>query len=366
MTHRLAAVLAGLLLPLTALAQPSTIVVTGSVLDADTGRPLEGAHVFIASSLIGTATNALGDFSLPNVPEGAHRIYVSMVGYAPASRDSLFRVAQPYDIAVHLERKVIEMEEVVVNARQARRWQRQLIKFRRLFVGQTPNSAQTTITNPEVLSFTSKWGNLTATASSPLILENRALGYRVQYFLKEFFHYGQTIKYDGEPLFTALEPSDQEEADRWEVNRRKAFLGSLRHYLLALLAERSEQEGFLSYRQRSLQSRASEARFGVDPTQLMRDGPTPLERELTFRGFLEIVYTQEEEDEAFFLWQRQSSGRRPGDQRSYMELNDGPTLVDQSGEVIDPYGVTVYGYFAFERIADQAPKEYRPAEWVTY
>jgi hypothetical protein len=28
---------------------------------------------------------------------------------------------------------------------------------------------------------------------------------------------------------------------------------------------------------------------------------------------------------------------------------------------LDPYGVTVYGYFAFERIADDVPKEYRPA-----
>ena len=31
-----------------------------------------------------------------------------------------------------------------------------------------------------------------------------------------------------------------------------------------------------------------------------------------------------------------------------------------NGEVRDPYGLTVYGYFAFERVADDVPKEYRP------
>jgi hypothetical protein len=55
------------------------------------------------------------------------------------------------------------------------------------------------------------------------------------------------------------------------------------------------------------------------------------------------------------------TGRPRRNQRSWIKLTNGPTVVDQNGEVIDPYGVTVYGYFAFERIADDVPKEYRPA-----
>jgi hypothetical protein len=80
---------------------------------------------------------------------------------------------------------------------------------------------------------------------------------------------------------------------------------------------------------------------------------------LNFNGVVEIVYIDEPEDRSFPEWM--AVGRRADDvQTSWIMLTDGPTSVDQSGEVIDPYGVTVYGYFAFERVADQLPKEYRP------
>ena len=348
--------------PAISLAQPNTIDITGAVTAANTGLPLQGAHVFIADSQIGTATDTTGHFTLHHVPAGAHRLYVSMVGYAPAWKDTLLRNSQSYTFDFRLESTTIALSEVVVTAQQARRWQRQLIKFARLFLGETPNSDLTTIVNPEVLSFTGKWGRLNATASAPLIIENKALGYRIQYFLKEFFHYGNTLKYDGEPLYTPLEPADEDEAARWEANRQKAFYGSLRHYLLALLRQRTEEDGFVTYRRRSLDP-ASDQHFGVDPTQLLRNGPTPLEKELTFYGFLEVIYTREKEDPAFYRWLRRHQYARPDDQRSFLELNSGPTLIDQSGEVIDPYGVTVYGYYAYERIADEVPKEYRPPGW---
>jgi len=41
-------------------------------------------------------------------------------------------------------------------------------------------------------------------------------------------------------------------------------------------------------------------------------------------------------------------------------LERGPATVDYKGEVVERYGVTVSGYFGFERVADQVPKEYRP------
>ena len=355
-----------LLVPVTVWAQVDYAALTGSVVDAETGAPLAGANVFIASSMMGTASDSAGHFRLDRVPPGAHRLYVSMIGYEPASRDTLLRETQLYDFAIRLKPVVIELGEVTVNAREARRWQRQLIKFKRLFIGETDNAALTEILNPEVLSFESKWGRLTATASRPLIIENKALGYRVQYFLKEFIRSGNTIKYDGEPLYEILEPESQEQAARWATNRRKAFFGSFRHYMLTLLNGRWEEEGFVTFRRFSLERLYStNDRFGVNPKRLLREGPSPQEKELRFGGFLEVIFINEDEDEAFLRWQGRAAWHAPGYQRSWMKLNDGPTLVDQSGEVIDSYGVTVYGYFAFERIADELPKEYRPDEWIT-
>jgi len=314
--------------------------------------------------MIGTTTDADGRFSLTTVPAGAHRLYATMVGYAPYERDSLFHAGGPYTFEIQLERTTVMLEEITISAREARKWQRRLLKFERLFLGETPNSDSTTITNPEILSFTSRLGRLSASASAPLIIENRSLGYRLEYHLKEFTYAGNTIKYDGEPFFTELDPADSAQAKAWEAKRLEAFFGSERHFFLALLDNRTSEEGFVIYRRTRLERDAGI--FRVDPEKLLREGPTPLEKELTFLGFLEIIYTREKEGRDFQRWQRSGDWRRPGDQRSFIELNDGPTLVDQAGEVIDPYGITVYGYFAFERMADRMPKEYRPPTWPHY
>ncbi|MCY4206099.1 MAG: carboxypeptidase-like regulatory domain-containing protein, partial [Bacteroidetes bacterium] len=322
-----------------------SVSILGRVTDYASAQPVRDAHVFIASSLIGTATDHDGYFRLNDVPPGSHRIVVTMLGYEASNIDTLLRANKTYELDVNLNTATVELEEIVVNARLARKWQRRLKKFTRLFLGETSNSNFTTILNPEVLTFTSRLGKLSATASEPLIIENRALGYQIQYYLKEFFYYGNTIKYDGEPSFTELTAADSTEWQQWQMNRQAAFNGSQRHFLLSLLAGRTLEEGFEVHRRFSLD--LNHARFHMDPNQLLEPGPTPLEQLLTFSGVLEITYTNETEDDSFKQWQRQPGWKRSGPQRSFMELNTGPTLIDQSGEVIDPYGVVVYGYYAF-------------------
>ena len=39
---------------------------------------------------------------------------------------------------------------------------------------------------------------------------------------------------------------------------------------------------------------------------------------------------------------------------------DERSFVDYKGDVLDPYGVTFYGFLAYERVADELPREYRP------
>ena len=347
--------------PLTARAQVEHTSLRGTVVDDETGTPLAGAHVFIAASMMGTATDDEGRFVLDRVPLGAHRLYVSMIGFEPASRDTLLRQTQPYDFEFRLAPAIIEVGQVTVSAKEAKRWRRRLRKFTRLFLGETKNAEHTTILNPEVLSFESSWGRLAASASAPLVIENRALGYRVQYFLKEFIQSGNTIKYDGEPLFEELDPESDDLAAKWIENRRKAYFGSFRHFMLTLLDQRVEDEGFMSFRRFSLDRlHSTHDRFWIDPERILHEGPSPTEKELRFPGYLEVLYTNELEDEAFLRWQGRGAWHSPRNQRSWMKLTDGPTLVDHTGEVIDPYGVTVYGYFAFERVADELPKEYRP------
>ncbi len=348
--------------------QVPAVRLEGTVTDAESGKPLPGAHVFIASSMMGTTTGVDGQYVLAGVPVGALRLYVSMIGYEPEARDILLRTNATRTFDFNLKPAVVEIGEIVVEAKRDSKWKQRLEKFTRLFVGETPNAAETVITNPEVLDFESFGGEFRALAAEPLIIENRALGYRVRYFLKEFVAEPTRTRYDGEPLYEELTPASEEEALEWQSKRKAAFVGSFRHFLLALLAKKVEEQGFVTYARTVMGSgRLGEMpgnptagnRFPIEAQELLRPGETDAERTLDFDGFVEIIYRGELEDESFLEWSGDGR-RRPKFQTSWIRLERGPTVIDYKGDVLDPYGVTFYGYLAFERVADEVPKEYRP------
>ena len=349
---------------LTPIAASGQAVLTGRVISAETGAPLPDAHVFIAASMNGTVSDISGRFRLNNVPLGVHRLYASIVGYEPAALDLFIRDSGEHTFEFELERAVVELEEIEVTAERDERWQRRLEKFVRLFIGETPNADSTEILNPEILDFSERLGRFTARAAETLIIENRALGYRIQYFLKEFESTTSRVKWDGEPLFEEMTPSSPEEAARWQANRAEAYNGSFRHFMLALLDDRVDEEGFKVYQRPASRSGLATVptpagnRFPIDTDELLNEGDDDQERILEFHGFLEIVFTGELEHESYLAWRGEPG--RPQYRTSMLLLEEGPTVVDLKGDTVDPYGVTQFGYLAFERVADDVPSEYRP------
>ena len=347
-----------------ALGQASSATLTGTVTDA-TGEPLPTVNVFIATSMNGTVTDDAGRFRLRGIPLGALRLYVTMIGFEPQAQDIFIREARTYTFDFQLKEAVYEIGEITVTA-DNKKWKRQLEKFTELFIGQTPNAGQTKIVNPEVLDFSAKGGDFRAHASEPLIIENEALGYRVKYFLTEFIAIPNRTKYDGEPLFEEMTTTDPIQAATWKAKRDSAFYGSFRHFMLAMLNDKVEQHGFKAYSRPATQSMRGGAapgdqRYPIKTAKILKDGETPGEKILDFEGFVEIVYTAETESKAYLEWTGQGF-RRPSYRTSMISLENGPALVDLKGDVLDPYGVTFYWYLAFERVADEVPKEYRP--WI--
>ncbi|MCY4171953.1 MAG: carboxypeptidase-like regulatory domain-containing protein [Bacteroidetes bacterium] len=343
--------------------------ITGTVTDS-IGTPIAEANVFIASSMVGTTTNANGEYRLSGIPLGTLRLVVSRIGYEPSYLDLFIRNAQVYTHNFQIKEKIYELGEVTV-ASDNRRWQRQLERFTTIFIGESPNAQQTVIMNPQSLDFSSQGGDFRAQASEPLIIENRGLGYKLTYFLNEFIAEPNSWRWDGEPLFETLTPSSPEEAAQWNARRDSAFYGSFRHFLLSVINDQVENQGFKIYsRPRSNQmvrdprggaSSSQDNRFPIKASEILQAGVNDDERVLDFEGFVDIVYTLEVESNAFLRLQRRSGRARF--QTSTIRLDRGPTLVDLKGDTLDPYGVTFYGgYFAYERTGDQIPKEYRP--WI--
>jgi len=73
--------LIGALVAGTATAQAPTGTITGHVTDAPTRRPVVGVRVTVVGSDRGAVTREDGGYTLADVPEGAHRVRASRIGF---------------------------------------------------------------------------------------------------------------------------------------------------------------------------------------------------------------------------------------------------------------------------------------------
>jgi hypothetical protein len=353
--------LALLLLSAGALPAQQGIVIDGTVSDGRTGELLAGTHVFIAGSMMGTTSDSEGRFRLTGVPEGAHRLYVSRLGYEPVLEDVFIFAGEHRTFAFAMKPVVYQLPPVVVTPGSSRRFERLFARFESNFLGETPSAREVSILNPHVLGFRTSWGRLFAEAQEPLLIENAALGYRIRYFMKDFMHSGLRTLYDGEPLFEPMQPSDDAQEERWEENRERAYRGSFRHFLQSLVRDEIAEEGFQIFRyMREEDLHRQSPRFPVRAASILFPGEEVGTYELRFYGILEVIYTREAEDPSYPEWAGDYRRRRSGWQRSWLRISIRPALIDGHGETLHPYSITQYGYFAFERVADQVPKEYRP------
>ncbi len=100
-------------------AEDLTQTVSGTVYDATTLQPLVGANVVILDTdpLLGAGTDQQGEFRIPNVPVGRVTVKAMYIGYHPAfARNVLVHSGKETHLRIELEQKVIEMQEITVEA----------------------------------------------------------------------------------------------------------------------------------------------------------------------------------------------------------------------------------------------------------
>ncbi len=347
-------------------AQDNTVTVRGQVTALDSGNPLPGAHVMIAGSTRGTAADADGYFEMRNLPVDAYRIHVSMLGFEPVAQDTVLTEPGTYTLNFALVPAVLELDGAEVAAERDSRWQRRLERFKREFIGISENAEQTELLNPEVLEFSSSWGRFRAEASQPLQIRNYALGYEIEYHLSHFSSTRTRIRYDGDPFYREMEPESPEQQEEWKEARKDAYYGSLRHFLRAAMDDRIDDEGFVVFRIPRTRSLGLQHAGGREPRlrgrrhHFFEEADEGEHFELDFRGQLEIMYRHAPEPRAYAEWHADPR-RVPADFRtSYLSLNDRPAVIDNDGDVVKPFAVTRYGFYAFTRLADSLPKEYAP------
>jgi TonB-linked SusC/RagA family outer membrane protein len=98
-----------LLLSLPVAAQTRTL--TGTVTDASTGQPLEGARVSVRGTSLATTTGAAGQFTLGNVPTGGVTVSIRRIGSNPAE---IVLPPGQNEIRITLTRDPLRLSDVVV------------------------------------------------------------------------------------------------------------------------------------------------------------------------------------------------------------------------------------------------------------
>lgn len=117
MKARITFVLVALAMALQGNAQTNGQTIRGTVVDAFTGSPIIGAQVLVFDSkpLIGTTTNASGEFEIKNIQPGRWSFGANMLGYKAQSVSNIMVIAgKETALTFKLEEKVTHLNTVEV------------------------------------------------------------------------------------------------------------------------------------------------------------------------------------------------------------------------------------------------------------
>ncbi len=94
------------------LAAQSLIKIEGTVIDAESGRPLPGANVVLVGTAYGAAADEAGRFAFEDLFNGFYRLQVGFMGYEPLEVSVNVSGDQPVRLLLRMRPRVIEMPEL--------------------------------------------------------------------------------------------------------------------------------------------------------------------------------------------------------------------------------------------------------------
>ena len=337
---------------------------TGHVLDDSTGAPLLLANVFIAGSTIGTSTAEDGSFVLKEVPFGTVEVVASLIGYKRVSSSLHVSSLDNPSVELRLTPSLIQLKPVLIDASERIK---NLKKFMELFFGFSRNAKDCRVANTEIIEFQpgDEPGMIRVDIGGPIDIENKNLGYRLDYFLDEFTMHEKYVQFVGVTHFEDLKPKGKDQEREWMEARKKAYKGSLQHFLSALVRRQLKEEGFSTYFVDEI-SLTNRLRKKLEPDSVSSQGKLPFEKKLSFKGFLEINYFGERPEPGFkdfLVLQGATSPRYTrllAYQTSWITMNRPEVTVNVDGLLYDPLAIMTYGYWSFERVGEMLPLDYRP------
>jgi hypothetical protein len=214
-------------------------------MDKEKQQPVARASVFLNNTSIGTTSDENGKFAF-QIPSGKFELIVSSIGYE--SHYEIFSTSDPdKEFQIELKLKTEEMEEVVILPYDPDGWRNWGDFFLQHFIGTRAEAKDCKIKNTPALKFRNNKvkHELIVSAAEPLIIENKALGYRIIYDLVKFNYNFKTryLIYSGYPFFEEME-GNKNRKEKWKNRRKEVYEGSLMHFMRSLYSNKMAKEGF--------------------------------------------------------------------------------------------------------------------------
>lgn len=330
-----------------------TLSISGTIKNTK-GIEIEAATVFIAGSQKITVTDNKGMFKFQNLTPGTYQVIVNLIGYASIKKNVLL-TDKPFVMDTLMQEKQILLDEVVIGDNNQRK--NFMKTFTKYFMGELENAKACKILNPEKIEFSTNKKLLKARTDDFLIIENRYLGYKIKYLLRNFQYdnAADATFYEGESIFEDLEGPEEQKVI-WKANRKTAYEGSLMHYLRAVHANKAQEEGFLTY---------AILNFTVPITI----APNPLATEQLIKHVDSNFITFRYKKRLYTLYdKKKAAAEQKISNRTDMNIDMADTgsilmlhaAIDKRGSYSDYQAILIQGYWGKKRIADQLPMEYEP------
>jgi len=215
--------------------------VHGIVHDKSDNSKIGFASIYINGTSVGTNSDQNGYFELDISKYGSLPLTISALGYYSVT---LADFSREKPIEVYLTPKMFELNEVVVKGKKGN-WNTYIQIFKKQFLGSSANALRCDILNEKDLRFFNiNDTSLSAYSLNPLIINNKALGYNITYYLDKFIYnyqkdekhiFNETCFILGNYLFKDdLLTLSESEKIAVERRRRNAYLGSRMHFFRLL------------------------------------------------------------------------------------------------------------------------------------
>ncbi len=355
-------------------AKSPIIIIEGQVTNTETGEPISGAEVWIESTTIHAKTDESGAYSF-RIPRGYYTILARQSDkfHNVVSKDLNLDPDVWSNQTVNFE--LDEASEVggSYSAYDEEQHEMAVETFTKHFINDEiyeEEGLKCSLQNPEDLHF-SEGGEGVLNVNGPveLKLKNHDLGYNITILLDDYRSkdYGEIlgVESEAEYLFEEMTPANAEQAAVWESNRQKYFNGSFRHFLIAMVSDKSPLTfGYRVFLGQSVTSTSAMAFTETSVNDIEAEKSTFMLPPLETNGAYILRFSDELRVE--------NIEREIYDPHNIMGLDSYPqetswvSLVGQSAEfsrnglVKDPDKISLRGVWRYTPVCKMLPKNYLP------